>query len=94
MAEKHVTFEGTVSDAYDGASRLLFDAQRFGFGIRRLSLAAEPDGSAMIRIELTVDESLDVGVAVARMSRHPSITSLRSDYERLHGALALEAESS
>lgn len=94
MMEKRITFEGTVSDAFDGASRLLFDAQRFGFGIRRFSLAAEPDGSGVIRIELTVDKSVDVGVVVARMSRHPSIMSLRFDHERMHGALAVEAASS
>jgi hypothetical protein len=48
----------------------------------------------VIRIELTVGESVDVGVVVARMSRHPSITSLQSGRERMHGALAVEAASS
>lgn len=71
---------------------MFFDALHSGFGIESFSFAAEPDRASTISIELTVDGSVDVSVVIARMSRHPSITALRPDDERMVGILATGAK--
>jgi hypothetical protein len=73
--------EAVLNDSYDGAIRLLGDAQRFGFELRSFALAARADGTTSAVITLTVPISADAQLVATRLSRHPSMqrVSTRTD---------------
>lgn len=73
---RELNLSATVDDAFDGAVRLLVDAQRFGFRIRALRLDAPDDGPVHIALTLAVPESLDPGRVCARLSRHPTVIAM------------------
>lgn len=66
----------TVTDAVDGATRLLCDAQRFGFNIRSVHIDALTDGSASVRMMLAVQPQTDTAQICARFARHVSVVSV------------------
>lgn len=65
--------EAVLNDPYDGAIRLLGDAQRFGFELRSLALKTEVIGGATATITLHVPTSVDVQLVSARLARHPAV---------------------
>jgi hypothetical protein len=76
--------EAVLNDPYDGAIRLLGDAQRFGFEIRSLALTTKNDGSASATMALCVPVSLDEQLVSARLARHPAVqcVSVQADAGR------------
>jgi hypothetical protein len=67
-----------VADAFDGAVRLLADAQRFGFRIRAFHLDAIKDKGAAIHITLGVSPETDPHGLLSRLARHPTVISLET----------------
>jgi hypothetical protein len=65
--------EAVLNDPYDGAIRLLGDAQRFGFELRSLALKVMADGGAAAIVTLHVPISVDVQLVSARLARHPAV---------------------
>jgi hypothetical protein len=65
-----------VADAFDGAVRLLGDAQRFGFRIRAFHADALEGDGASIRITLGVPPKTDASQICWRLSRHATVISL------------------
>ena len=70
---QEIVVEAVLNDGYDGAIRLLGDAQRFGFELRSFALAARADGTASSIITLTVPISADAQLVATRLSRHPAM---------------------
>jgi hypothetical protein len=70
---REVVIEAVLNDPYDGAIRLLGDAQRFGFEIRTFALAAGTNGTASATITLGVPTLIDTQVIAARLARHPAV---------------------
>ena len=68
----------TVTDAFDGAARLLCDAQRFGFAVRSLQVDVLDDDVASVRMTLSVQPHLDVAQIRSRFARHVSVLSIES----------------
>ena len=65
-----------VADAFDGAVRLLTDAQRFGCRIRAFHVDALEGDGASIRIALAVPPETDASQICWRLSRHATVISL------------------
>ena len=85
-AMREITVEAVLNDAYDGAVRLLGDAQRFGFELKRLALAAGAEGKVSATLILRVPISADTRLVAARLARHPSVRHVDA---RPHAASAL-----
>ena len=56
---REIVVEAVLNDPYDGAIRLLGDAQRFGFELQSLMLTARPAGMASATITLRVPTSIE-----------------------------------
>jgi hypothetical protein len=68
------TFRMTVSDAYDGAIRILTDAQRFGFELISLDLQpAKFDCGADMRVVLSSTRCFEHKLLTKRFIRHPTV---------------------
>ncbi|KLK90089.1 hypothetical protein AA309_27680 [Microvirga vignae] len=78
---REIVVEAVFNDPYDGAIRLLSDAQRFGFDLQSLTLAAKADGIASAIVTLRVPISVDAELVSARLARHPAVqrVSARTD---------------
>jgi hypothetical protein len=70
---QEIVVEAILNDSYDGAIRLLGDAQRFGFELRSFALTARMDGIASAIITLRVPTSVDAELVATRLSRHPAM---------------------
>jgi hypothetical protein len=70
---REITVEAVLNDPYDGAIRILGDAQRFGFELRSMALAAEADGVVSLTATLCVPITPDVQLIAARLARHPAV---------------------
>jgi hypothetical protein len=70
---REIVIEAVLNEPYDGASRLLGDAQRFGFELRTFALAVGTNGTASVTITLGVSTSIDAQVVTARLARHPAV---------------------
>jgi hypothetical protein len=68
----------TVTDALDGASRLLCDAQRFGFAIRSVRIDVLKDELASVQITLAVQPHADAAQICSRFARHVSVLSVET----------------
>jgi hypothetical protein len=68
----------TVTDALDGASRLLCDAQRFGFAIRSVRIDLLKDELASVQITLAVQPHADAAQICSRFARHVSVLSVET----------------
>jgi hypothetical protein len=75
-ADESVAFSVVVADAFDGAVRLLSDAQRFGFRVRAFSLNAFEAEGGSIHIALAVPSQTDAAQIGWRLARHPTVVSL------------------
>jgi len=70
---REIVVEAVLNDPYDGAIRLLGDAQRFGFELQSLMLTARSAGMASATITLRVPSSVEAHLVAARLSRHPAL---------------------
>ena len=68
----------TVSDAVDGATRLLCDAQRFGFAIRSVHIDTLDNGNASVHMSLSVRSQTDTAQLCSRFARHVGVLSVES----------------
>jgi hypothetical protein len=68
----------TVTDALDGASRLLCDAQRFGFAIRSVRIDVLKDELASVQMTLAVQPHADAAQICSRFARHVSVLSVET----------------
>jgi hypothetical protein len=68
----------TVTDALDGASRLLCDAQRFGFAIRSVRIDVLKDELASVQMTLAVQPHADAAQICCRFARHVSVLSVET----------------
>jgi hypothetical protein len=68
----------TVTDALDGASRLLCDAQRFGFTIRTVRIDVLKDELASVQMTLAVQPHADAAQICSRFARHVSVLSVET----------------
>ena len=76
--DRHLTLSAVVTDAFDGATRLLGDAQRFGFQIRAFHVDGLAGEGASIRMTLTVPQETDASHICSRLARHATVISLES----------------
>jgi hypothetical protein len=68
-----------VNDPFDGAVRILLDAQRFGFKLKELHLEHGNDGASTITLRLLVPAGSDAGHIRSRLARHAAVASLEPD---------------
>lgn len=73
---KSIAIHLTVSDAVDGATRLLCDAQRFGFAIRSFHIDTLDNGNASVRMSLSVQAQTDTAQLCSRFARHVGVLSV------------------
>ena len=67
-----------LTDALDGASRLLCDAQRFGFAIRSVRIDVLKDELASVQMTLAVQPHADAAQICSRFARHVSVLSVET----------------
>jgi hypothetical protein len=81
---QELVIEADLNDPYDGAIRILGDAQRFGFELQSVALTAKSDGRASAIITLYVPTSVDTQIVCARLARHPAVqrVNAQADYSR------------
>jgi hypothetical protein len=78
------TFHMTVSDAYDGAIRILTDAQRFGLDLISLDLhpaqfgQGAGDCGADMKVVLSFSWRLDRELLTRRFIRHATVLHVRA----------------
>ena len=72
-AMREIVVEAVLNDLYDGAIRLLGDAQRFGFALGSLVIAAKPDGTASATVTFHVPTSASTQLVAVRLARHPAV---------------------
>ena len=65
-----------LTDPFDGAIRILCDAQRFGLSLRKLHLEAIPGGQSTMTLALQVPEGSDAELLRARFARHGAVVSI------------------
>jgi hypothetical protein len=73
---KSLAIHLTVSDAVDGATRLLCDAQRFGLAIRSVHIDALDNGNASVHMNLSVQAQTDTAQLCSRFARHVGVLSV------------------
>jgi hypothetical protein len=93
---REVVVEAILTDAYDGAIRLLGDAQRFGFGLLSLALVTKDDGTASVTLSFLVPTSVEAQLVATRLARHPAVwrveaASAHADNTDLDGLQAVAA---
>jgi hypothetical protein len=77
-ADPCIALSMVVADAFDGAVRLLGDAQRFGFRIRAFHLDVLEDECASISMMIAVPPETDASQIRSRLGRHPNVISLET----------------
>lgn len=71
-----VTLSVVVADPYDGATRLLCDAQRFGLVLSEFNACVNPGGYSAISLSVVFPEGLDCASVETRLARHPTVSSV------------------
>ena len=69
-------------DAFDGAIRILSDAQRFGLRLRQLHLESLPDERSEMKLELLVPSGSDADLLKTRFERHGAVVSVERTYRK------------
>jgi hypothetical protein len=77
-ADPCIAFSMVVADAFDGAVRLLGDAQRFGFRVRAFHVDVLEDERASISITIAVPPETNTSQIRSRLARHPNVISLEA----------------
>jgi hypothetical protein len=70
---RKITIEAVLNDPYDGAIRILGDAQRFGFELQSMSLTTNADAVVSLTAIFGVPITADVQLIAARLARHPAV---------------------
>lgn len=65
-----------VADPFDGAIRILCDAQRFGFTLRELHLEPLAGQKSRMDLELLVPAGSDTELLRSRFARHGAVVSV------------------
>lgn len=81
---RDMAFQFTVRDAVDGATRLLCDAQRFGFAIRSMHIHARDDGLASVWMTLAMQQQVDAGQICSRFTRHIGVVSVEGVFDEFY----------
>jgi hypothetical protein len=63
-------------DPFDGAIRILSDAQRFGFALRELHLEPLAGERSRMNLELLVPAGSDADLLLSRFARHAAVLSI------------------
>jgi hypothetical protein len=74
--QRHVELAVVVSDAVDGAIRLLADVAKFDLCVRELHILKEGRGHASVRMALTLPAEVDAANVCSRLRHHVTIVSL------------------
>lgn len=77
-AYRDLAFSAVVTDAFDGAIRLLSDVQRFGFRIRAFHVGEMALEGVSVQMTLAVPQETDDLHICSRMARHATVVSLES----------------
>jgi hypothetical protein len=72
-AGQRTVFRARLNEAYDGAIRLLIDAQRFGLGLNAMTLATSASGEVEAMLTLEVPQGGSAAVIAERLMRHPVV---------------------
>jgi hypothetical protein len=70
---QRTVFRARLNEAYDGAIRLLIDAQRFGLGLAAMTLGTSASGEVEVVLTLEVPEGGSTAVIAERLMRHPVV---------------------
>jgi hypothetical protein len=73
-----VTVSAVVSDPFDGLIRVLSDAQRFGFVLRRVHLDVSTSESSSLAFDLLVPIDMDPELIRSRFARHYAVSRIES----------------
>lgn len=65
-----------LADPFDGAIRILCDAQRFGFTLRELHLEPLGGHRSKMNLELLVPAGSDADLVRSRFARHGAVVSI------------------
>ncbi len=81
-----------VADPFDGAIRILCDAQRFGFTLRELHLEPLAGEKSRMKLELLVPAGADTELLRSRFARHGAVVSVepRIAESRASSPIAME----
>jgi hypothetical protein len=72
-AGQRIVFRARLNEAYDGAIRLLIDAQRFGLGLHAMTLETSATGETEAILTLAVPQGTGAAVIAQRLMRHPVV---------------------
>lgn len=72
-AGQRIVFRARLNEAYDGAIRLLIDAQRFGLGLNAMALETSAGGEVTAVLTLDVPQGGSAAVIAERLMRHPVV---------------------
>lgn len=72
-AGQRIVFRARLNEAYDGAIRLLIDAQRFGLGLNAMTLETSAGGEVTAVLTLDVPQGGSATVIAERLMRHPVV---------------------
>lgn len=65
-----------LTDPFDGAIRILSDAQRFGLALRKLHLEPLADDRSRMSLELLAPAGSDADLLRSRFARHGAVVSV------------------
>lgn len=71
-----------LADPFDGAIRILCDAQRFGFALRELHLEPLAGRRSKMNVELLVPAGSDADLLTSRFARHGAVVSVEPSPKR------------
>jgi len=72
-ARQRIVFRARLNEAYDGAIRLLIDAQRFGLGLSAMTIETSANGESEAMLTLDVPHGAGAAVIAERLMRHPVV---------------------
>jgi len=75
---RNLALQLTVTDAVDGATRLLCDAQRFGLAIQSVHIDALDNGTASVQMSVSVQTHTDAAQLCSRFARHVAVLSVEA----------------
>ena len=65
-----------LADPFDGAIRILCDAQRFGLALRQLHLEPQSGGTSTMKLEVPVPTGSNLDLLRLRFARHGAVVSV------------------
>jgi hypothetical protein len=68
-----MVFRAKLNEAYDGAIRVLIDAQRFGLGLVAMTLETSASGTVEAMLKFEASGGSSATVVAERLMRHPAV---------------------